>query len=170
MSHQREGFDRFIVGTVIITVLLLGIAVFLGSKMGAAPQITVDSLVALSIKSSSFDWETIDYDEGIVSKTFPIKNTGSSVLKLYNVETSCMCTTAQIKTPEVTSKKFKMHETSANIIEVRPGETAKLIVEFDPAFHGPSGVGPINRIITMSTNDVKNPTLTFTVSGNVVKK
>ena len=91
------------------------------------------------------------------------------MLKLYNVKTSCMCNTAQLKTPDVTSKKFKMHEASTDVIEVKPGEAAELIVEFDPAFHGPSGVGPINRTITMDTNDVNNPTLSFNLTANVVK-
>jgi len=164
------GPDKFMIGIVVITVLILGIAVFFGTRMGATPQVTADSQVALSVDSNKFDWGTIDYDGGIASKTFPIKNTSNSVLKLYDVKTSCMCTTAQLKTPEVTSKKFKMHETSADVIEVKPGETAELLVEFDPAFHGPSGVGPITRTITMNTNDTKNSMLTFNLTGNVVKK
>jgi len=81
-----------------------------------------------------------------------------------------MCTTAQLKTPEVISKKFVMHESSSDVIEVKPGETAELIVEFDPAFHGPSGVGLVTRTITMDTNDTKNSKLTFNLAGNVVKK
>jgi len=75
-----------------------------------------------------------------------------------------------LKTSSQTSPKFKMHEKSSYVFEVNPGETAELIVEFDPAFHGPSGVGPITRTITMNTNDTKNSTLTFNLTGNVVKK
>jgi len=63
-----------------------------------------------------------------------------------------------------------MHEKSSSVFEVKPGETAELLVEFDPAFHGPSGVGPITRTITMNTNDVKNPVLSFNLTANVVKK
>jgi len=81
-----------------------------------------------------------------------------------------MCTTAQLKTSEGTSKKFGMHESSTDVVKVKPGETAELIIEYDPAFHGPSGVGQITRIITMDTNDGKNSTLTFNLTGNVVKK
>jgi hypothetical protein len=81
-----------------------------------------------------------------------------------------MCTTAQLKTASKSSIKFKMHEKSSSIFEVEPGETAELIVEFDPAFHGPSGVGQITRTINMSTNDVNNSTLNFNLVGNVIKK
>lgn len=163
------GPDKFIIGIVVVTVLILGIAVFFGTRMGSTPQVTADSQVSVSVDANKYDWGTIDYDKGIVSKNFGIKNTSNTTLKLYNVKTSCMCTTAQLKTPEVTSKKFGMHESSSDVVEVKPGETAELVVEFDPAFHGPSGVGPITRTITMSTNDTKNPTLTFNLTGTVVK-
>lgn len=164
------GPDKFIIGIFVATLLILGIAVFFGSRMGATPQITADSQVSVSVDSNKYDWGTIDYDKGIVSKNFEIKNTSNTALKLYNVKTSCLCTTAQFKTAEGTSKKFGMHESSSDVFEVKPGETAELIVEFDPAFHGPSGVGAVTRIITMSTNDSKNSTLTFNLTGNVVKK
>ena len=166
---EKGGIDPFVLGVIIITVFLLGIAIYFGTKTGATSQVTTDTQVVLSTDSKVHDWGTIDINGGIVSKSFAIKNTGSSVLKLYNVKTSCMCTTAQLKTPDVTSKKFKMHEASTDVIEVKPGEAAELIVEFDPAFHGPSGVGPINRTITMDTNDVNNPTLSFNLTANVVK-
>ena len=62
-----------------------------------------------------------------------------------------------------------MHEKTPDVFEVKPGKTAELIVEFDPLFHGPSGIGPINRTITMDTNDANNSTLSFNLTANVVK-
>lgn len=172
MKHDccKPSYDPFIVGVVVVTILVLIGAIFFGTKIGAGPSVTADTQVALSVDSRQYDWGTIDYDGGTVSKKFNIKNTSNFVLKLYDVKTSCMCTTAQLKTPEATSKKYGMHETSTDVIEVKPKETAHLIVEFDPAFHGPSGVGPVTRIITMKTNDHTNPSLSFTLTGNVVKK
>lgn len=166
---KGHGPDKFIVGTVVATILILGIAIFFGTRMGGTPLVTADSQVSVSVDSNTYDWGTIDYDKGIVAKNFEIKNTSNTALKLYNVKTSCMCTTAQLKTPEATSKKYKMHESSSEVILVKPGETALLLVEFDPAFHGPSGVGPITRTISMDTNDAKNPALSFNLTGNVVK-
>ncbi len=169
-NHGAKKFDPFIVWTIVITVVVLAGAVFFGSKIGATPQVSTDTKVALNVSSDTFDWGNIDYDGGIVSKSFPIKNESDATLKLYNVKTSCMCTTAELKTPETTSRKFGMHETSTEVIEVKPQETAELLVEFDPAFHGPSGVGPITRTVTIDTNDSKHPNLTFNLSGTVVKK
>lgn len=167
---EKGGIDPFVLGVIIVTIFLLGIAIYFGTKTGATSQVTTDTQVVLSTDSKVHDWGTIDINGGIASKSFAIKNTGSSILKLYNVVTSCMCTTAQLKTSELASRKYKMHEKTQDVFEVKPGQTAELIVEFDPLFHGPSGVGPINRTITMDTNDENNPTLSFNLTANVVKK
>lgn len=166
----KKGVDSFIVGIIVITVLILGGAIYFGSRMGATTQVTADNQVTMTVTENRYDWGTIDLNGGLATKSFEIKNTSDSALKLYDVKTSCMCTTAQLKTPSKTSPKFKMHEKNSSVFEVPPGETAELFVEFDPAFHGPSGVGPINRTITMNTNDVENPILTFQLTANVVKQ
>lgn len=169
-QNIKKGPDSFLVGIVVVTVLILGGAVYFGSRMGATTQVTADSQVSMAVTENNHDWGTIDLNGGLATKSFEIKNTSDSALKLYDVKTSCMCTTAQLKTASKTSPKFKMHEKNSSVFEVSPGETAALLVEFDPAFHGPSGVGPINRTITMNTNDAENPVLTFQLTANVVKK
>ena len=170
MSHDKGRLDPFVAGIVIITILILGGAVLFGTKTGATTQVTADTQVVMSVDSNRYDWGTIDLNGGIVSKSFAIEKKGLTPLKLYDVKTSCVCTTAQLRTASQTSPRFKMHEKSSSVFEVKPGETAELLVEFDPAFHGPSGVGPITRTITMNTNDVKNPVLSFNLTANVVKK
>lgn len=171
-GHSKKRIvDPVIASIGIVTLLLVVGVAYFGSRMGAtAQEVEADSQVSASVAGNRFDWGTINIDGGIVSKAFAIENSGSNPLKLYDVKTSCMCTTAQLKTASQTSKKFGMHEKSANVFEIQPGETAELLVEFDPAFHGPSGVGPINRTVTMNTNDSSNPSLTFQLTANVVKE
>lgn len=171
MKHNNYGAtDKFLLSIVGITILSLIAVVFFATRGSSkTAEVKVDEQVEIVISENKYDWGTVDFDGGIVSKSFAIENSGSSPLKLFDVKTSCMCTTAQLKTPEITSKKFQMHESSSDVIEVKPGETAELIVEFDPAFHGPSGVGPITRTISINTNDANNPKLTFDLTGNVVK-
>ncbi|RJQ26516.1 DUF1573 domain-containing protein [Candidatus Parcubacteria bacterium] len=169
-DQKKSKIDPFLAGIIIITVFLLGAAVYFGTQMGTTTTVTTDNQVQIAVDSYRHNWETIDYDNGMATKEFSIKNTGKSPLKIYNVITSCMCTTAQLKTSGITSEKFGMHEKSAGVFEIKPGQTAKLMIEFDPAFHGPSGVGPVTRIITMDTNDPQNPKLSFELIGNVVKK
>lgn len=152
-------------GTVVITLL----AVWLGMKVGKGVEVSADTSVAIEVEESSHDWGEIDIDGGVVTRTFKLANSGDSTLKLFDVKTSCMCTTAQLLTDSSSSRKFGMHEKSASVFEVAPGETAELLVEFDPMFHGPSGVGQISRQVNMQTNDPSKTSLSFKVSGNVVK-
>lgn len=167
---SKKGIDSFLIGIVVVTVLILGGAVYFGTKMGATTQVSADTQVETQIGETKYDWGTIDINGGIVSKSFTIENSGTTPLKLYDVKTSCMCTTAQLKTASNSSKKFGMHEKNRSVFEVAPGESAEVLVEFDPLFHGPSGVGPISRTVTMNTNDANRPTLSFQLSANVVKQ
>ncbi|PIY80335.1 MAG: hypothetical protein COY80_03430 [Candidatus Pacebacteria bacterium CG_4_10_14_0_8_um_filter_42_14] len=170
-KNRKGGVDMFIVWIVIATVLILGIAVYFGTKTGVkTSEVTASSEVSMSVDSRSYDWGTINYGGGIVSKSFSITNTSDTVLKFYDVKTSCMCTTAQLLSAGQSSKKFGMHEKTRSVFEVEPGETVEVLVEFDPAFHGPSGVGPISRTVTMNTNDSNNPTLSFQLAANVIKE
>lgn len=162
--------DPFLLWTGLITLIILVGVVIIGSRMGIAPQITISDQVALAANERSHDWGEIDYDSGIVSKTFTIKNEGDTPLQLYEVKTSCMCTTAQLITEGKKSVKFAMHDQSTAVFEVGPSQEAELLVEFDPAFHGPSGVGPVTRTVTVLTNSGENEQLVFQLAGNVVKK
>ncbi len=169
-QKTKKGIDSFLLGIIVVTVLLLGGAIFFGARLGATTQVVADSQVTTQIENTRHDWGTIDIDGGVVSKTFTIENKGSSPLKLYDVQTSCMCTTAQLQSQGRSSKRFSMHEKNGSVFEVNPGEKAELLVEFDPAFHGPSGVGPISRTVTINTNDASNPSLSFQVTATVVKQ
>jgi len=168
--NKKKGIDSFMVSAIGITLLLLVGVVYFGTKLGATTEVSADSQVSIEVVQNRHDWGTIDINGGLVSKSFTIENTGDSSLKLFDVTTSCMCTTAQLKTPSQTSKEFGMHEKNRSVFEVQPGETADLVVEFDPLFHGPSGVGPISRTVTINTNDASQPTLSFQLAANVVKK
>ncbi len=158
-------------GILGFTLLAIIGVFYLGTRSKkVADEVASDEQVQLSVDETNHDWGEIDIDGGNVSHTFSIKNTGEGILKLHDVVTSCMCTTAQLKTADNSSRRFGMHEKSVTIFDVPPGETAELVVEFDPDYHGPSGVGSISRSVTMKTNDPDNPELAFRLVGNVVKK
>jgi len=163
--------DPFIIGIVTLTIIVLGGAIYFGTKTTASVSVAANDQATLSIIGPrEYDWGTIDYNGGNVFKKFKIKNTGKTALKLYNVKTSCMCTTAQLKTATTVSRKYGMHEQSNDVFKVDPGKTVDLIVEFDPTFHGPKAIGPIARAVTLNTNDANNPILTFNLTADVVRK
>lgn len=161
---------KIIIGFILVTLLILGGGIYILSRTATAPQkITTSQNAKVSVDQKTHDWGNIPYSGGNVSKTFTIKNTGTDVLKLSNIKTSCACTYAQLIIDGKTSPKFGMHTTSSWVGEVAPSKEANLTVVFDPAFHGPTGVGPMERLISVQTNDINNPNLEFSLKGVVVK-
>lgn len=161
---------KFIIVTIILTVVLLFGGVFFLSKTTVTPQIAVSANAkAFVAEATSFDWGNIPMYKGNTLKTFTIKNTGTDTLKLFNIKTSCHCTKAYATINGIDSPRFGMSDLSAWVGEVPAGKEAKLTVAFDPAYHGPQGTGPINRFVSVETNDKANAKLTFTLTGNVVK-
>jgi len=160
---------KLILGFIIGLFVLVGGSYALVNMSGSTSKIETSSNAKASIISKTdHDWGTIGISDGKVSATYKIKNDGTEPLKIFNVVTSCACTTAQIKIGNTTSPEFGMHTKSQYVSEIPPGKTAEVIATYDPAFHGPSGVGAISREITMETNDNSNPQLVFTAEANVV--
>jgi len=161
---------KVIIMSVVLTIVLLFGGVFFLTKTTATPQISASqNAKAYVIDATSFDWGNIPMYKGLAIKSFTIKNSGTDILKIFNIKTSCHCTKAYATINGVDSSRFGMSDLSSWIGEVAPGKEAKITAEFDPAYHGPTGVGPINRFVSVETNDKSNTKLTFTLTGNVVK-
>lgn len=161
---------KIIIIGVVLTVALLFGGVFFLTKTTATPQIsTSQNAKAYVMDPISFDWGNIPMYKGNAIKTFIIKNTGTDTLKLFNIKTSCHCTKVYATINGINSPSFGMSGLSSWIGEVAGGKDAKLTVLFDPAYHGPQGTGPINRFVSIETNDRSNAKITFTLTGNVVK-
>ena len=67
-----------------------------------------------------------------------------------------MCTTARLSHEGHTEGPFGMQghgNTIPNInVEIMPGQKADMEIIFDPAAHGPAGVGPIEREAYIETS------------------
>jgi len=161
--------NKLVIGFVVGTLAIIVGGVFLVSKTGNSAQLEVTQEAKAEIAETTHDWGEININDGNVTKVFKIKNTGSGALKLANVITSCMCTTAQVQINDKKSPSFGMHSKSSWLGEVAPGSEANVLIEFDPLFHGPNGVGAISRQISLETNDPKKLKITFNVLGNVIR-
>ena len=103
-----------------------------------------------------FDFGSISMAAGNVKHTFAVKNTGSEAVRIRKMYTSCMCTSAILT---IGSGKrygpFGMpgHGFIPSInTEVRSGEEINVEVIFDPAAHGPAGIGEIERLVALEHN------------------
>ena len=152
---------------VFTLVVLAGGIFLLGNSSSQIAQSA--NAKAYTIDPTSFDWGNIPMNNGNVTKTFTVKNDGTDTLKIFNVKTSCHCTVARVSIDGKESQNFGMSGVSSWTGEVAAGKDAKIIVEFDPAYHGPQGVGPVTRFVSIDTNDKGNSKITFTLTGTVIK-
>lgn len=111
-----------------------------------------------------FDFGNISMAAGKVSHRFSIRNTSESAITITKMYTSCMCTVATLITPAGRKGPFGMagHEFIPIVAEsIAPGANAQVEVVFDPAAHGPAGIGPTERIVTIRTSETQPLELRF---------
>jgi hypothetical protein len=162
--------DNKFVGLIIGgTLLIIAGGAIAAARLKASPEIILSAEAQAAVEETSFDWGQVPINGGDVVKTFAITNEGKQPLKLYNIQTSCICTTAQLILGQKKSARFGMHQPSSAVFEVEPGQTANLEVVFDPDFHGPGGLGPISRQVSVETNDQEQSKIIFNLKGTVVR-
>lgn len=108
------------------------------------------SALTLSAPERFYDFGTISMAEGKVSRVFKVNNSTKKDINLESLTTSCMCTAAYIVNGLSKRGPFGMpgHIAVPKANEViKVGETREIEVVYDPAAHGPAGVGPIDRFV-----------------------
>lgn len=110
----------------------------------------------LIVPETNYDFGSISMAAGKVAHAFEIRNNSSSTLELDKLYTSCMCTGAYFVKGGDRIGPFGMpgHGFVPGLNrELSPGESAKIEVVFDPAAHGPAGVGPVDRVVFLESRD-----------------
>lgn len=161
-----------------IVLGILGAVVIIGGGIWVLSSVLSDNGSAasssgfLTVEENYFDFGEISMAAGKVSHFFEVKNEGTEPLKIQKVYTSCMCTTASV-IDSFGKKKgvFGMagHTYSKANIEIGPGEVVKIEAIFDPAAHGPSGVGLAERSVYIETNSLKSPETELSFRAMVAK-
>ena len=170
----KEG--KIILSIIIGTIILVGGLAFLMTKAssgsGGGDKFVSDTPIEKLEASPSgvMDLGNMAYRGGIVSKTFEIKNTSDKEIALKKITTSCMCTKAKFIVDGHESKFYgmEMNGDLNPLIDYKfpKGATAQVVFDFDPAAHGPQGIGAVDRVITLFF-DVGYKNLEF--NGTVVK-
>ncbi len=114
------------------------------------------SVRALASVSPFHNFGNISMAAGKVSHRYWIKNIGAASLNINKLSTSCMCTDATLITRAGKKGPFGMpgHGPTPRIEErLAPGESAQVDVVFDPAAHGPAGIGQTDRIVTIENDE-----------------
>lgn len=158
-APKHSSYTGLIVGAFLI-VLALAIAI-IAAKPGsepAAPAVSVHAVgatrpgAALSAREVRFDFGRISMAAGKVSHRYWFRNESADPVLIRRVYTSCMCTAATlVKGPRVIgSYGMPGHGPMPDVNEkLVPGEAAYVDVVFDPAAHGPAGLGHTERVVTI---------------------
>ncbi len=149
---------QYLVTAALIVLALGGIALLMQSQSnGPSTAGAANSELGpspLSVAETFFDFGTVSMGKGTVTHTFTIKNTLANPVKLTRLYTSCMCTKATYRSVSTTMGPFGMQGHAfvppLNVM-LGSGETADIEAVFDPAAHGPAGVGQIARTVYLET-------------------
>ncbi len=153
-------------------LLIVGVAIVVArpdpsASNRAAPRAESEAPRMLKANETNFDFGTISMAAGNVSHRYWIRNTGEQPIVVRKMYTSCMCTTATLikggrKSPTVGMPGHgfmpALNET------LQPHEAAMIEVVFDPAAHGPAGIGRTERLVTIQTDLERPLELAFVVN------
>ena len=152
----------------IVTVFVLGAIVWFarpGAKGTDEP--TASGPTVLASEETNFDFGTISMAKGNVSHIFTVTNTGIEPVVVKKLYTSCMCTSASIMNGTEKVGPFGMpgHAgiPSINVV-LQPSASTQVEAIFDPAAHGPAGVGTISRVVILENNAGSPLELGFTAN------
>lgn len=165
---------KFLILIAAMIFGIIGIAILVSSSSTSQTKATISKTdgAKISIDHNSKIVGDIGYSKGILYHSFPIKNSGAKDLEIANMFSSCMCTKTYLKIEEKEGPKFGMKGMSPSSSWkgiLKPGEKAEIIAAFDPAYHGPQGVGQVSRIVSFETNDPDHPYVELSFEGIVTK-
>lgn len=152
-----------------VVILIITVGFILISRRSSENKISPTSLAgpsALAAAESFFDFGKISMAKGNVSHEFRVKNAGAKPVNITKIYTSCMCTTAILQMSsgkELGPYGMPGHGGFAPAISqiVMPGEEMTVKAIFDPAAHGPAGVGLIERVVYVENNSGKPVEIQF---------
>ena len=170
--------NKKIIISIIVLALLAGGLLVLGRPSAedgtpavlstegvAGGQIVVGSLTA---SEGSFDFGSISMARGKVARVFRIANSGTDPITIQKIYTSCMCTTADLIIGDREFGPYGMpgHGMLPSINAVlEPAAEGNIRVVFDPAAHGPAGIGTVTRVVYVETKE--SGTLELSISATV---
>ena len=153
---------------VSLSVIIIGAVIFLGNQP-PAPKREEMGTAGVAIDKTFADLGNMtDSDER--SAVFTLTNTGKSVLRVWNIATSCMCTFATLKIGNFTTPEYGMSMSNSSsmrnwIGEIPAGEKAELMVIYRPKLMPVTGA--VSRQVNFDTNDPANSRMEVSVTANV---
>jgi len=165
------------IGAVLVVVIIAGAILAAKPKPAPGPSASAvpssaapssapsRSAGALAARETNFDFGPVSMAAGKVSHRYWFRNASDAPVLIRRIYTSCMCTTATLVKGARIVNQYGMpgHGPVPRVDEsMGPSEAAYLDVVFDPAAHGPAGVGPTERAVTIESDAGEPLVLGFT--------
>lgn len=122
------------------------------------------------LEISDYEFGDVRLSGGKVETKFIVRNEGEQPLVFVNANTSCGCTSTQIKLDGNISPVYMMagHQDPVSWQgSLDPGEEGEIIVYYDPAVH-PDLEGEVTRTVTIDTNDPNMPQIKLKIYVNQI--
>ncbi|OHA64269.1 MAG: hypothetical protein A2842_01775 [Candidatus Wildermuthbacteria bacterium RIFCSPHIGHO2_01_FULL_48_25] len=150
--------NKSIVLIVGVTAILFAGIVFLArpSEQENNQENQVLGQSTFMAEHGMFSFGTISMAQGKVNHEYRVINQGSEPITIGKVYTSCMCTEALVLKDGKTYGPYGMagHGFIPKVgVTLEPGESMQVRAVFDPAAHGPAGVGMVQRTIIVENSD-----------------
>lgn len=170
--HARHSRTRPLLWGLVVAAGITALVFALAPEPRSAPAAagprstspTPVSLGALSSPNAFHDFGSISMAGGHVRHRYALKNVSAAPVTIERIYTSCMCTTATFIRGVRMAGPFGMlgHGTVPPVNQVlAPGESAYVEAVFDPAAHGPAGLGHTEREITIEQSAGRPMRLAF---------
>lgn len=156
---------KLIIISLVLMAVVIGVLVWFGSGKSQPAAINAGFFgTQLTVGEANYDFGSVKINGGLVSHEYILENLSDKAVKIGEVFTSCMCTTARVTVGNKTYGPFGMpghlSASKADAI-VNSGEKVIVKATFDPAAHGPAGIGEIQRQIFLNTGVAKPIVLNF---------
>lgn len=174
MTKQIKQFIAY--GLVLVAVA--GLAWWLansneGAALSDSPPASAYSSSVLAVPENYYDFQTISMMDGNVEHDYVLTNNGTEPLIIEKAVTSCMCT--EVLIIDARGKEYGPYgmpghgSTGGTNVSVGAGDQVTVRAIFDPAAHGPSGVGLARRYIYLDTNSATSPKTELSFQAMVTK-
>jgi|GEM_PF-6558641 len=149
------GKFAIVLAIAVVCILIIVFAVPELTKPGTDPVFSIDR--------TTHDFGIIGSET--VSTNFTITNNGDGDLWLYNISTTCDCTTATLYYKGQPSPTFKQTGNHNYKFRIHASETVRLEATLDSTYFSQSG--PVYRLVHLETNDKDHTIVEITLTANI---
>lgn len=164
MKKHKSSIIGFLVILAVIGVLVW---ISRANQQGDVSNNNFIETQKIVAEEPSFGFGSVSMAAGLVKHSFIIRNVSGEPVKISKIYTSCMCTKASVLYKDESVGPFGMPGHGflppANIV-IDPNSEAKIEVVFDPAAHGPAGIGFVERNVFIESKESAPLTLSFSVN------